>query len=75
MAVTWTKTLRPNPPKRQRVALARVTQSRTKKVPFTHSVDPHGQGTESCYALPQCHRAKNPPVRPMVRSTGALEPR
>jgi hypothetical protein len=25
MAVTWTKILRPNPPKRQRVVLARVT--------------------------------------------------
>jgi hypothetical protein len=42
MAVTWTKTLHPNPPKRQRVALARVTQSRIKRclshIPWT----PHG---------------------------------
>jgi hypothetical protein len=42
MAVIWTKTMRPNPPKKQRLVLARVTQSRTKKVPFTHSLDPHG---------------------------------
>jgi hypothetical protein len=34
MAVIWTKILRPNPPKRQRVMLARVTQSKTKKGAF-----------------------------------------
>jgi hypothetical protein len=35
-AVIWTKTLRPNPPKRQRVGLARVTHSKipTKREPF-----------------------------------------
>jgi hypothetical protein len=44
MAVIWTKTLRPNPLKRQRVGLARVTHSKipTKRslshVPWT----PHG---------------------------------
>jgi hypothetical protein len=42
MAVIWMKTLRQNPLKRPRVVLARVTQSRIKKVPFTHSLDPHG---------------------------------
>jgi hypothetical protein len=42
MAVIWMKILRPNPPKRQRVILAKVTQSKTKKEPFTHSLDPHG---------------------------------
>jgi hypothetical protein len=42
MAVIWTKTLRPNPPKRQRVGLARVTHSKTpiKRKPFTCSLDP-----------------------------------
>jgi hypothetical protein len=36
MAVIWTKTLRPSPPKRQRVGLARVTHSKipTKKGAF-----------------------------------------
>jgi hypothetical protein len=34
MAVIWMKTLRPNPPKRQRVRLARVIQSKTKKGNF-----------------------------------------
>jgi hypothetical protein len=43
-AVIWTKTLRPNPPKRQRVELAWVTHSKIpiKREPFTHSLDPHG---------------------------------
>jgi hypothetical protein len=42
MAVIWTKTLRPNPPKRQRVGLARVTHSKIpiKREPFTRSLDP-----------------------------------
>jgi hypothetical protein len=36
MAVIWTKTLRPNPPKRQRVRLAKVIQSKTKKRSLSH---------------------------------------
>jgi hypothetical protein len=40
MAVIWMKTLLLNPPKRQRVMLARATQSKTKKEPFTRSLDP-----------------------------------
>jgi hypothetical protein len=42
MAVIWMKTLHPNPPKRQRVGLARATHSKTpiKREPFAHSLDP-----------------------------------
>jgi hypothetical protein len=42
MAVIWMKTLHPNPPKRQRVGLARVTHSKTpiKREPSTCSLDP-----------------------------------
>jgi hypothetical protein len=31
IAAIWTKTLRPNPPKRQRVGLSRVTHTRAQK--------------------------------------------
>jgi hypothetical protein len=41
MAAIWKKTLRPNPLRRPRVELARVTHTRTsKREPFTHSLDP-----------------------------------
>jgi hypothetical protein len=42
MAVIWMKTLRPNPPKRQRVGLAWVTHSKIpiKREPFTRLLDP-----------------------------------
>jgi hypothetical protein len=45
MAVIWMRTLRPNPPKRQRVGLAQVTYSKTptKKGAFhTFLGPPHG---------------------------------
>jgi hypothetical protein len=43
IATIWKKTLRPNPPKRQRVELARITHTRApKREPFTCSLDPHG---------------------------------
>jgi hypothetical protein len=43
IVVIWMKTLRPNPPKRQRVELAWVTHTRApKREPFTCSLDPHG---------------------------------
>jgi hypothetical protein len=44
IASIWKKTLRPNPPKRQRVELARVTHTRApKREPFTHSFNPPWQ--------------------------------
>jgi hypothetical protein len=44
MVAIWKKTLRPNPPKRPRVELARVTHTRTpKREPFTCSLDPPRQ--------------------------------
>jgi hypothetical protein len=42
MALIWMRTLCPNPPKRQKVGLARVTHSKTptKREPFICSLDP-----------------------------------
>jgi hypothetical protein len=43
MAAIWKKTLRPNPPKRMRVKLARVTHTRTpKREPLICSLVSHG---------------------------------
>jgi hypothetical protein len=74
MAVTWTKTLRPNPPKRQRMVLARVTQSRTKKVLFTHSLDPpwlRHRGLLYAPLTPPCQKSASTSDGLKYRCTGA----
>jgi hypothetical protein len=53
MAVIWKKTLHPNPPKKLRVELSRVTHTKMlKREPFTRSLVPHGQGAASRPCVP-----------------------
>jgi hypothetical protein len=64
----------PKPAEKERVALARVTQSRTKKVPFTHSLDPprlRHRELLCAPSMPPCQKSASTSDGPKCRYTGA----